>query len=528
MSVRINRNLLNDSLISIIRKTLILTPVAPKTYNSNNFSTPQIIDPIQFYTVKTEPDGNKYVYLPYAFANILLGRNINSFNTYPIFDVNFTGSLRLKQPEYITSALNQLQSYGTTTLELPTGTGKTAITAYLCVQLKLRTLVIMHLSVLVQQWIKTFTTFTNSKIWVVGETEFTPECNVIICMEERVKKIPPEILYSIGTLAVDEADRLTTKSRVEPLLSTIPRYIILMTATLDLRTDCMDSMLYLLAGTHKVSDKIEKKITLYRTNTQFNPPIVKTARGTDWNSIRQWLCNNSERNKEIVDTALHYNNHKILILCHLVNHVKILHKMFIDRGVNVDYICGTKKSYADNRILIGSVSKVGIGFDDSSSTDNDGIRINMLILTNSIKNKSLLIQVLGRIRADNPKIIYLVDECDIIKRHFTVCKKHISETNGTVINTSLNEIKKLDIPNESIPENGQIIRKKALLTEGKTEIKTSEIQLIDSELQSDLPEDSDSDESDKSDKSDCKNNINSTCTSIPVVRPKIILKIKNK
>jgi superfamily II DNA or RNA helicase len=493
MSVRINRNLLNESLIQTIRKTLILNPVQPKSFNYNNFSTPIQRDPIQFYFVKEESDGSKYVHLPYAFGNILMGANVNSNNIYPIFDLQFTKTLRMKQPEYVQTALTQLQSYGTTTLELPTGTGKTAITAYLSTILKHRTLIIVHLSVLVNQWIKTFTEFTNGKIWVVGETEFTPDCNIIICMEERVKKIQSDILYSIGTLAIDEADRLTTKSRVEPLLLCTPRYIILMTATLDLRTDCMDSMLYLLAGTHKVSDTVEKKITLYRVNTPFNPPVIKTARGTDWNSVRQWLCNNSDRNSEIVESALYYNNHKILILCHLVNHVKILHSMFAERGVSVDYICGTKKSYNDSRILIGSVSKVGIGFDDSSSSNNDGIRINMLILTNSIKNESLLIQVLGRIRADNPKILYFVDECDIVKRHFAVCKKYIGKTNGIVINTSLNTLKNLNIPNESIPDNGAQIRERDLLNIGKIiepEIDLCISNIIDSSDESDDSKDS--------------------------------------
>jgi superfamily II DNA or RNA helicase len=466
MSIKVLRSLLLDSHVDLIRKMLIIYPLEKEVFTKRgekkNFNPVDTKEPIQFYYVQ---DG--YVYLPFQFGNILMGKIYNFNNFYPIHNFSFIGQLRDYQIEDMNTAFKQLTTYCSTTLNFSTGAGKTICSAFLSCSLKLLTLVLIHLTPLMESWKETFKNNTNAKIWLVGEMDMPKEFDVIICMEQRVEKIEDDILKKVGFLVIDEADRFTTKSRVKPLLAVQPKYIVGLTATLDLRVDGMDVMLHSLLGTHKVVRNIQKKITLYRVNTDFAPVIQKTSRGTDWSVVSRSLSENDERNNEIVDFVYRHNTHKILILCHLVEHVKALYGKFIKRNnefkcveqivkvglgrllnrnliglvekylgddrLSVDSYSGNKKKFNDSQVLIGSTRKIGIGFDDQSGLENDGIRINMLIITSSMKDLSLLTQVLGRIRDNNPIIVYLVDANATIQSHFRVAKKFVEEKSGVVI-----------------------------------------------------------------------------------------------
>jgi len=81
-----------------------------------------------------------------------------------------------------------------------------------------------------------------------------------------------------------------------------------------------------------------------------------------------------------------------------------------------------KDTYRSSRVLIGTFSKIGTGFDEATSCiDFDGRRIDMLIMVGSTKSKTRVIQALGRAeRSDNPMVIDLVDDNGSIERHWEV------------------------------------------------------------------------------------------------------------
>jgi len=103
-------------------------------------------------------------------------------------------------------------------------------------------------------------------------------------------------------------------------------------------------------------------------------------------------------------------------------------------GESVDSMAGTKSTYSDSRILVGTISKIGTGFDEKTACPNfNGVRINMLILCTSIKKASLLEQSIGRVfRAEMPVVIDLVDDNPILKRHWKERQKWYISRNGTI------------------------------------------------------------------------------------------------
>lgn len=474
MSVKILRELVTEQQVTLIRQMLNIKPIEKKIYNQNKHFMPEIEKtPIQFYQVKEDPlSKQKCLYLPFQFANKLFGAICNYQIQYPTRNFKFTGKLRDYQEEDTKQALEHLSQFCSTTLNFSTGAGKTICSANLAtrIQPQLLTLVIIHLQTLIKQWEKTFQEHTTAKIWVVGEMEQPEFFDVIICMEQRISHIDPKILATVGFLFLDEVDRLMTPSRINPLLATQPKYVIGMTATLDMRTDGMDVMIHCLLGTHKIVRVIEKQMWLYKLKTNYVPPIERTSRGTNWSVIVRWLAENEDRNNQIIKFILrHYENHKILVLCNLIEHTQTLYnkleyiKSEVEKLKNInlaneysklnsekltfDYYSGSKKKYKDSRILIGGIKKLAVGFDDASSSDAKIIeRINMLIIISSFKDESLLTQVLGRIRADNPIVIYFVDNNNTIKTHFRASKQFVESRNGHIINVDEKELDNICIP----------------------------------------------------------------------------------
>ena len=106
-------------------------------------------------------------------------------------------------------------------------------------------------------------------------------------------------------------------------------------------------------------------------------------------------------------------------------------------GIESDSLYGNKKSYKNSRVLVGTIPKMGTGFDEENACDDFYLnpeKSNTLIFINSVKKESLFEQVRGRVmRSDNPHVIWLMDDNTSILRHFNGLKNWISKTNGNIV-----------------------------------------------------------------------------------------------
>lgn len=376
------------------------------------------------------------LYLPYMFGCSLLQTRPNDFLPHKKIDIAFTGSLLDRQLEVVDETLEQLNTYGTTTLSLPPGWGKTAFSTYLSSKLGYTTLVIYHRTILGQQWKSSFSERTNAKIWCVEETPHEPEdgYDVILCMDGQIEKLFPHVIKSIGTLITDESHLLATSSRVECLLYTQPRYVIALSATLE-RQDGMHQMIQSIVGLHKIVKKIHKPFTVHHIHTGIVPESVYNSRGDlDWSNFIKGVLMNERRNTIILELVKANRDKKILILTTLVEHVMILMKMIEDTGIKCDFMARNKRKYQDSPVLVGSISKISTGFDVASSATNyDGTPIDYLIFATSFKDENLFTQTVGRVmRATSPHVSYIQDNHPILKKHWKMAEKFCKET-GAVI-----------------------------------------------------------------------------------------------
>lgn len=433
MSVIVPRSSLTDEHAASIREHLVMHPTE-EWQPTNVFTNKEPKAPINFYHLF--PNGD--VAVPYRFGAALLKTVPNYHKTFPSRNFRFTAQLRESQKEIEPEALNHLATYGSTVLNVYPGFGKTCMCTYLTARLQTLSLVLFHREILGVQWKASYQKYGDARTWLVG-VDSTPasleDVDVILCMDTRVGSLPAWILDQVGCLVIDEAHCFCTPSHVDCLLATTPKYVIACTATLE-RSDGMHKMVQTLCGMHKITRISDKPFRVVKYHTGVCPPIVKGfGGGTNWSELRKWLSNDPVRNHLILSLVWAYTSqHKIMILTDLVAHATGLCQAIQNMGIWCDYMAGKKKSYNDSRVLVGSVSKTGTGFDEEMAcADFGGERIDLAIICFSTKKATLLEQTAGRaFRADFPTIIHLVDDNPSVKRHWTTAQGWYRSRNGVI------------------------------------------------------------------------------------------------
>lgn len=432
MSARIQKHLLTLDQLKAIKQFLSLQP------KSSSFTTPSFVkppDPLLFYQLEHED-----IILPFSFYRALTKKEPNINRTYPGVSFNFTGSLRDEQLPIAQECLEQLQKHGTTTLVVPPGFGKTVIGAYLNSQLTLQksnkqplALILFHREILCPQWISTYNDFTDAKLWVIGK-KLPSEFNVILCMDSQFKNLPDEIRTKIGCLIIDEAHAFCTRGHLTHWLSIEPQYIITLTATPE-RDDGMHSILEAVCGLHRVARLSTKPFKVFRFPTGITPEKKLNNQGTlDWNYTTNQLCTNRLRNEYILGFVQDNPEFKILILTWRQAHAFTLHQYLIEHKISAAVMAGNRHTYSDSRVLVGTIAKIGTGFDEKTAcSDFAGQRINLLLLVGSTKSDKVIEQTVGRVfRSDSPHVVVFVDNVPAIKRHWSIFKKWAVTRNATV------------------------------------------------------------------------------------------------
>jgi len=457
MSIKLSRASLDKAQKERIRKDLTLIPESKQFVPKNIQMFQASKEPIYFYLVE-----NDDVFLPFNYGVKFVDSFPNDNIKRTKHEFGFIGKLRPFQIEIVNEAIEHLNTSRTTTLSTFPGSGKTIMGAYLATNIwkdKQEMILIMHpRSILNESWKTTFQEFTNAKVWVVPDKQIDPikdyrktypnsnAPDVIISVDQSLDKIPQKWLDNIGVLIIDEAHMLCTQSKVSSLLKVQPKYIIAETATLEREQDGMEVMIHHMCGEHSIYRSNKKSFTVFKLNTGIKPETVKTSRGIDWNHLVNGLCEDESRNKLIVSIAKFAltKGWKIMILTVRKSHIDTLLEMIRNetitikseedeegiftistRNITADSMMGNKKNYQDSDVLLASVSKAGVGFDEQMSCSTfGGVRSNFLIYCASSKKESVINQHIGRImRSDEPIVVHLVDDNPSVKRHWNVAKK---------------------------------------------------------------------------------------------------------
>lgn len=330
----------------------------------------------------------------------------------PTWNITFKGQLRPYQEEAYKIIWPQIMKQNGLLL-LHCGWGKTVLGVKIACDLGLETTILVNRLLLKDQWKHAFEQFSTQ----------TPH----ICMASEVTKQPRKT----GLLIVDEARTFCNETGIQALLSVYPKYSIGLTADYT-RDDGMHKVMDVFFGgiaTRKIS---RKPFTVYRVNTDFQPQIsyMRWNGKLDWNKVLKSLCYNTERNKLLV-RIIAQQTAKTLILCRYKDHVNMLRDMLQEKGIEASTFMGTKTTYADARVLIGTKSKMGIGFDEVQlSQDHDGDRLQTILIAFPTKD---IEQMIGRVfRSDHPTVYDLVDDFGVLLNHWNLREKWYKARNANI------------------------------------------------------------------------------------------------
>jgi superfamily II DNA or RNA helicase len=368
-----------------------------------------------------------YGYLPFAYAKSKKLKCLKG--EYKSIDVPFIGELREHQKEVKSEAIKLLNTHGTTIISCYPGFGKTLSAIYLSSKIKLQTLIIINLLVLKDQWIESIHKVCPSATvsFLVPGSRPDFDADFLIVNAINVCKFDRKSFSTIGTVIVDEVHLIMSEVLSKSLFYICPKYLLGLSAT-PYRQDGMDILLTLFFTEHRIVRKMYRKHTVYRITTGIQPEMEYDRDGkVNWNSIIESISNNAERNDKIVNVICNHSSRNFLVLCKRVSQARYIYDKLIELGESASlYVEKSTTFDKDARILVGTIKKLGVGFDHQK----------LDTLFAAVDLESYFIQYLGRIFRTpdgvEPVVFDMLDDNSILKRHYKSREKVYKETGGTI------------------------------------------------------------------------------------------------
>lgn len=371
---------------------------------------------------------NDDIYIPFSYSYKVLKKQRPSRDIFSKTSIEFVGDMRPEQQEVIDEAIPIISKNGCIIFSMYMGFGKTACATYICKKINMKVIIITHKIVLMKQWEKNFNKFCpNSKVQILTtKSVMNKECDFYIMNAINIFKMGRKYFEDIGCVVVDEAHLIMAETLSKSLQVLSPRYLIGLTAT-PYRPDGLDILLEFYFGKVKIIRKLYRKHTAYKVSTDFTPTVELQNNGkVNWNSVLESQASSKERNELIIRLVRYFKERTFLILVKRVAQGQYLLDRFREEGENVTSLLGKQQEFeVTSRILVGTCSKVGVGFDHP--------KLDTLLLAADVEE--YFVQYLGRVfrtKEVEPIIFDLVDKNRILDKHFRTRQAIYLEHGGIV------------------------------------------------------------------------------------------------
>lgn len=301
--------------------------------------------------------------------------------------------------------------------------------------IKMKTVIIVHRIILLKQWEASIKLFCpNSVIQKLGAKSVKKDADFYIINAINVPKLGTEFFSDIGTVVVDEAHLIMAEKLSQCMQHLHPRYLIGLTAT-PYRPDGLNILLDLYFGSYKIIRKLWRKHTVYKIKTGFTPRVELTKNGrVNWNVILDEQATNDKRNDDAVRLMQHFSDRNFIVLTKRIVQATYLMEKLKAKGEKVTSLIGSQQEFDESaRILVGTIGKIGVGFDHKKS--------NALLLAGDVEE--YFIQYLGRVfRTEEvePIIFDMVDKNSILEKHFRTRSQVYKDCGGTVKTFDMSKI----------------------------------------------------------------------------------------
>ena len=404
------------------------------------------VQPEPFTIYRESP--NKF-YLPRYFGQDTFGDfSENKLPQGDDIDIEFTGELREYQINIVNKYINFVKESGGGLLDVDPGKGKTVMGLYIIAKLKKKTLVIVHKSFLLNQWIERIQQFLpNARVGKIqGQIVDIEDKDIVIGMLQSLsqKEYPENLFDSFGLSIYDETHHLGAEVFSRCMMKTITNYTLGLSGTMQ-RKDGLTKVFKMFLGDiiHKEkTDTSEHKVIVkaihYKVNDDDFNEIKYDYRGNPlYSTMISKLCNYNHRSEfilKVLHTELENNpDQQIMILAHNKSLITYLHQAIEHRNIaTVGYYIGGMKE-ADLKISEGK--KVIIA---TYAMASEGLDIKTLTTLIMASPKTDVCQSIGRIlrtKHTSPLVVDIIDSHDIFEKQWYKRRQYYMKQKYNIIST---------------------------------------------------------------------------------------------
>jgi len=296
-----------------------------------------------------------------------------------------------------------------------TVTHNTILSLYIISQLKVKTLVIVHKSFLLNQWKDRAEEFTSAKVGIIQRNKiYIDDKDIVIGMLQSIAKdrYTPDVFKDFGLVIFDEAHHAPSEyfSKALPIINC--RKTIALSAT-PKRSDKLEKVLYWYFGNimYKLDNVCNNSVLVYNYNYKIEHEKFKEfkLRTGDLNRAKtiNQITTIGRRNKFIINVMREMinDNRKIIVLSDRVEHLKLL-KDRLDRkmlNITTSFYIGKMKI---DKLIIAEKAQVIFATYSMAAEALDIPELNTLFM---VTPRREIEQAVGRIlRKINPNIRPLI------------------------------------------------------------------------------------------------------------------------
>jgi len=401
-----------------IKNELTVRPYIPKS-------------PVQPPSFSIYRETNNKYYIPRYFGYENYGKPEESrISEGDDINVPFAGQLRDYQEDIVNTYMTNIKKDdfgGGGLLELHTGGGKTVLALNIISVVKKKTLIIVHKSFLLNQWVERIQQYLPSaRIGKIqGQIIDIENKDIVLGMLQSLsmKEYPSEVFKSFGLIVVDEVHHISSEVFSRSLLKIVTKYTLGLSATMQ-RKDGLSKVFKMYLGeilfksAIKRDDKVLVKAIEYNVCDTEYDEVETDYRGTiKYSTMIGKLCSFNRRSEYIINVIrkeLELNkNQQMIVLAHNKNLLTYLYDAIHTRNIaTVGYYLGGMK---EEHLKQSETKQVIIA---TYAMASEGLDIPSLTTLLFASPKTDITQSVGRIlrtKHTNPLVIDIVDQHDIFK-----------------------------------------------------------------------------------------------------------------
>lgn len=409
--------------------------------------------PIQQIAYPVYRESDKKIYVPRYFGEEMFGKHkADKVSQGDNIDIAFNGTLRENQVPVVEKYLAHVLSLGdggSGLLELPCGFGKTSIGLNIISRLKKKTLVIVHKTFLMNQWIERIQQFLpTAKIGKIqGQIIDIEGKDIVLCMLQSLsmKEYPTSLFDSFGFTIIDEVHHISSEVFSCALFKLVTKYMIGLSATMN-RKDGTTKVFKMFLGEvlykqerSKDEEVIVRGITYKIDDEEYNEVEMDFRGQTASAKMLSKICNYNRRSEFIIqvlkDMLKENEKQQIMIIASYKNILKYMYDAIQHHGIGtVGYYVGGMKEMAlkeseSKQIVLATYSMAAEGLDIKSLTT-------LFMITPMTSIEQSVGRILREKHAFSPVVVDIIDTHVNFQRQWAKRKAFYKKQNYKIIQSN--------------------------------------------------------------------------------------------